>query len=435
MSGDLLLELASIVKDLKLSELIQQVDVKPGFILPLDAAAPESGTKLDGFIEIIKRNLEALILSRQGEQLKTESRPHGKESTTLPTWFGYPVSRHSSFSELQDFVKALAPKDVYPCVAADGSWYQKDSIRKLFGKYCTGEEFAFDIERALDMDFVAETRQDLEYLELQEQRAAAMAEESQQARSQQVFHSSQEEVLAHVRGPTQSDDSEIKRQVGEAVRRIEFDEHAHATCLPGDTQADEYDPTDPNIVAKVEKAIEDSRLLSKSILNISPRSTIQVHRTPDTSETQETGDLQKAPATFRRRRTNAGSDIILAVSPDSHEHVTVRVPSKRFHSDSTHSPSLTKKQNIRKAGYDDITISSKMVSEILPSEVPRSERVSDTFEEKDDSQDSLPSDIRDLDRERVKEAMKAVREGRWLETSSRLGFNNMNWKYKEEKEL
>ncbi|KAF3158552.1 hypothetical protein TWF788_004567 [Orbilia oligospora] len=427
MSGDLLLELAAIVKDQKLSELIQQIDVKPGFILPLDAAAPESDTKLDGFIEIIKRNLEALILSRKGEQLKTESQPRGKEASALPTWFGYPASRHSSFSELQDFVKALAPKDVYPCVAADGSCYQKDSIRKLFGKYCKGTEFVFDVERALDIDFVAETRHNLEYLELQEQRAAGMAEESQQARSQQVFHSSQEEYLAHIRGPTQSDDSEIKKQVDDAVRRIKLDEQSHATCLPGDTQADEYDPTDPNIVAKVERAIEDGKLLSKSILNVSPRATIQVHRTPETSEIQEPEDIQKAPAISRRRQTKAGTDIILTVSLDEYKRATV--PLKRFHSDSTHSPSPKKKQSIRKVGYDDIATADDMVSEVP------SERVSDTFEEKDGSQDSLPSNIGDLDRERVKEAMKAVREGRWLETSSRLGFNNMNWKYKKEKEL
>ncbi|KAK6496792.1 hypothetical protein TWF481_001780 [Arthrobotrys musiformis] len=427
MSGELLLELAAIVKDPKLSDLIKQIDLKPGFILPLDAAAPESDTKLEGFIEIIKRNLEALIISRRGEHLKPANQPRGNEPTTLPTWFGYPASRHSSFSELQDFVKALAPKDVYPCVAADGSWYQKDSIRKLFGKYCTGKEFAFDKERALDIDFVAETRQDLEYLELQEQRAAGMAEESQQARSQQVSHSSQEQDLAHIRGPTQPDDSEIKKQVDAAVRRIKLDEQdSHAICLPGDTQADEYDPTDPNIVAKVEKAIEDGKLLSRSILNISPQPTIQVHRTPETSEIQEAENLQRVPATPKRGRRDAGSDIILAVSQDAHRRSTV--PSKRLNGDEPNCPSPIKKQITRKAGYDDTTVGKKI------SEAPL-EMVADTFEEKDCSQDSLLGNIGDLDRERVKEAMKAVREGRWLETSSRLGFNNMNWKYMKEKEL
>ncbi|KAK6344806.1 hypothetical protein TWF718_006760 [Orbilia javanica] len=426
VSGELLLELAAIVKDPKLSDLIQQVDVKPGFTLPLDAAAPESDTKLDDFVNIVKRNLEALILSRQAEQLETENQPRDKDSTPLPTWFGYPASRHSSFSELQAFVEALSPKDVYPCVAADGSWYQKDSIRRLFGKYCTGKEFAFDIERALDIDFVAETRQDLEYLELQEQRAAGMAEESQQARSQQVSRSSQED-LAHIRGPTQSDDSEIKRQVDEAVRRIGFDEHSHATCLPGDTQADEYDPSDPNIVAKVEKAIEDGRLLSRSILNTSPRATIQVHRTPDPSQIQEADDGRNELKTLIRGNTKLGSDINLEVSLDPRQRVIV--PSKRIHSDSTHSPSPTKKQTTRKVGYVGSSTSEAI------SDPPSSERVSDTFEGKDDSQESLLGNIGDLDRERVKEAMRAVREGRWLETSSRLGFNNMNWKYKKEKEI
>lgn len=81
------MELAGIVKDQKLSQLIQQIDMKAGFILPLDAAAPESDTKLDEFVDIIKRNLEALILSRQREQLKTESQPRGRGLPTLPTWF------------------------------------------------------------------------------------------------------------------------------------------------------------------------------------------------------------------------------------------------------------------------------------------------------------------------------------------------------------
>ncbi|KAK6340231.1 hypothetical protein TWF730_001996 [Orbilia blumenaviensis] len=432
MSGELLLEMAAIAKDQKLSELIKQVDVKAGFVLPLDAVAPDSHTKLDGFIEIIKQNLEALIISRQRDQQKTESQPRGKESAALPHWFGYPASRHSSFSELQDFVKALAPKDVYPCVAADGSWYQKDSIRKLFGKYCTGDEFSFDIERALDIDFVAETRENLEYLDLEEQRAAGMEEESQQARSQNFLRSSsQEEYLSHIRGPTQPDDSEIRRQIDETVRRLKLDQSSHATCLPGETQADEYDPKDPNIMSKVAKAIEEGKLLSKSIMktNNSSEATIQVYRTPDTS------DIQEAPGprtvqwdSTRSRRSEVGSDIILAVSNETSGSVII--PLKRPHRDLTLSSSPDTKPPARKFRQRDIKTT---VSE--PTSEEASLRVADTFEERDSSQDSLLGSIGDLDREKVLEAMKAVQEGRWLETSSRLGFNNMGWKYSTEKEL
>lgn len=257
-----------------------------------------------------------------------------------------------------------------------------------------------------------------------------MEEESQQARSQQLFHSSQEEDLSHVRGPTQSDDSEIRKQVDEAVRRINIQEHSNATCLPGDTQADEYDPKDPDIVAKVEKAIEDGKLLSRSILNTSPpRHTVQVYRTPETSAEIQRRQIEKAPATSTQGQTEAGSDIVLLLSRETYKSVVI--PSKRSYHDLSHSSSSSlEKQSARKPRYGDMTTTaSDMISEAP------SEWVSDTFKEANCSQDSLPSSIGDLDRERVKDAMRAVREGRWLETSSRLGFNNMHWKYKKEEEL
>ncbi|KAK6539321.1 hypothetical protein TWF694_009554 [Orbilia ellipsospora] len=384
VSGELLLEIGSMVQDGKLLELIQQAGVKPGFSLPLDASTPESDMKIEEFIEVLKKNLEALILARQQDQVKSEGQPTYRDQN-LPSWFGFPAARHSSFFELQEFVSALAPGDVYPCVAADGSWYQKDSIRRLFGKYCTGTEFAFDIERNFDRLYAQHGNDEDE---LAEQRAAGMAEESQQAGSQRLVHSSQSQEH-DVHGVTQPDDTTLRNLVPD----INIPPPTIPSTCPhaqGETQVDRFDPYDPTILAKVEKAVEEGRILSKSILGSGSQNQGLPTHNYQFDSTKIRGSAQEDGTKTVAFRTSSGGEY------------------RSF---------PTKKEK-------------RKLDDFAP---PRQEL--NRVDEMDSSQDSLGDIAEDLDTEKVRYMMRIVNEGRWPEQSRELGFNSLRWKYQEEEEL
>jgi hypothetical protein len=56
----------------------------------------------------------------------------------------FPYSRHSSYSELRGFVRALSPRDVFPCTVDDIHWTPDLSMRNLFGDLCSGNIFRHD---------------------------------------------------------------------------------------------------------------------------------------------------------------------------------------------------------------------------------------------------------------------------------------------------
>ncbi|EPS42557.1 hypothetical protein H072_3489 [Dactylellina haptotyla CBS 200.50] len=369
VSGEILVEMAAVIKDKKLLELMQQAGVKPGFSLPLDASTPKSDIKIEEFIDIIKKSLEALILARQEDNLTTKNQPTRRDSQPLPSWFGYPASRHSSFSELQELVKSLAPKDVYPCVAADGSWYQKDSIRKLFGKYCTGSRFAFDIERDLDREY------DNEDYDLAERRAAGMEDSSQQACSQYQENTSQED---NIYGQTQMDDPNLRKPGPDLIP-------PPPTYPHGETQIDRFDPYDPSILAKVERATEEGRLLSKSILG-------------SDSYGRKSHPLEQPRPVEIYGETQVDDEAALGFSASG---IAV--------------------------SYS--TNSNKVANRGLNPHLIK-------VDEMDCSQDSLEEVITGgMDKDAIRDAMQAVNDGRWAEKSRDLVFNSLRWKYQMEEEL
>ncbi|KAF3932630.1 hypothetical protein ABW19_dt0200600 [Dactylella cylindrospora] len=402
VSADLVIELAAMFKDAKLSQMIELAGLKPGINISLDASTPLSDIKVDEFIEVLKKNLEARILARD-DRIKAESGVSSQGNTKLPTWFGYPYSRHSSFSELQDLVKALAPKDVYPCVAAEGSWYQKDSIRKLFGKYCSGNKFAFDIERNLDIEYFRQRQRAEEDRQLAERQAAGM-EDSQQANSQFLQHSSQDshgsrhsqKSLHLYQGETQADAEHLSPALDHHLRHIQ-----------GDTQPD---ATDPDIEAKVKKAISDARALTESIRVSDSR--IQVVRTPEdksTSRGPKSMEVHLSPTTGLYRPLN---------------------PKKRPQS--------------QVEGLEDVSHVSDTRFKNLSSTLSTEPDVDDEAGEgglenhfnkdsMDCSQDSFGS-VGDLDREKVRSVIRAVDGGRWIEKSKDLEFHKA-WRYQKEEEL
>ncbi|KAH6955882.1 beta-lactamase-like protein [Ilyonectria sp. MPI-CAGE-AT-0026] len=69
------------------------------------------------------------------------------EQIALPKIIQFPYSRHSSYPELCQLVKVFRPKDVWPCTVNPTEWLKEGiSITSLFGRFCSGNEFAHEIE-------------------------------------------------------------------------------------------------------------------------------------------------------------------------------------------------------------------------------------------------------------------------------------------------
>lgn len=62
----------------------------------------------------------------------------------LPTDIKLIFSRHSSFSEIQNFISMFRPKQVYPCCFSANSWRNGFSMQRLFENCCSGDIFQFD---------------------------------------------------------------------------------------------------------------------------------------------------------------------------------------------------------------------------------------------------------------------------------------------------
>ncbi|CZR54852.1 uncharacterized protein PAC_04736 [Phialocephala subalpina] len=92
--------------------------------------------------------LKALAQSvRERSSSRTESIESQGSSNELPRVITFPYSRHSSYDELCDLVRAFKPRDVYPCTVDEQYWNEAGlSISSLFGRLCTGKNFRHDAE-------------------------------------------------------------------------------------------------------------------------------------------------------------------------------------------------------------------------------------------------------------------------------------------------
>lgn len=69
--------------------------------------------------------LKALAQSvRERSSNRTESIESQESSNELPRVITFPYSRHSSYDELCDLVKAFSPRDVYPCTVDEQYWHE-----------------------------------------------------------------------------------------------------------------------------------------------------------------------------------------------------------------------------------------------------------------------------------------------------------------------
>lgn len=57
----------------------------------------------------------------------------------------FPYSRHSSYKELCHLISAFRPLDVFPCTFDAQSRSEEESIETLFGRYCSGNTFSYDL--------------------------------------------------------------------------------------------------------------------------------------------------------------------------------------------------------------------------------------------------------------------------------------------------
>ncbi|MCJ1260578.1 Protein artemis [Lobaria immixta] len=64
----------------------------------------------------------------------------------LPKEIQFPYARHSSYNELCHLVRVFKPADIYPCSIDETSWRWDVSIESLFGRLCSGTNFAHDNE-------------------------------------------------------------------------------------------------------------------------------------------------------------------------------------------------------------------------------------------------------------------------------------------------
>ena len=62
------------------------------------------------------------------------------------TTIRFPYSRHSSYSELCEFVAAFKPRDVFPCTVDEVTWTPELSMKALFGEHCSAQTFRHDAE-------------------------------------------------------------------------------------------------------------------------------------------------------------------------------------------------------------------------------------------------------------------------------------------------
>lgn len=69
---------------------------------------------------------------------------NSKSEPTLNRTIRFPYSRHSSYFELCDLVRAFSPTDIFPCTADETHWTPELSMRSLFGSLCSGEIFSHD---------------------------------------------------------------------------------------------------------------------------------------------------------------------------------------------------------------------------------------------------------------------------------------------------
>ncbi|TVY91467.1 Protein artemis [Lachnellula willkommii] len=97
----------------------------------------------DGRLSLVKlvKAIEKAVSEKQNVYGSAEV-----EDGALAKHITFPYSRHSSYPELCDLVRAFKPKDVYLCTVNEDKWNEDHSVRRLFGHECSAKIFRHDTE-------------------------------------------------------------------------------------------------------------------------------------------------------------------------------------------------------------------------------------------------------------------------------------------------
>ncbi|KAI1278213.1 artemis protein [Xylaria sp. FL0933] len=120
---------------------MQMIEKAWGSGRDINLMADFDGTEEDtatGLIRSVIRKLDAI-------HNPIKQRDKTKPNKSLPNVIQFPYARHSSLSELQNFVGTFKPRDIVPCTFNADSWLRKGwSIGGLFGRCCARDTFEYD---------------------------------------------------------------------------------------------------------------------------------------------------------------------------------------------------------------------------------------------------------------------------------------------------
>ncbi|KAL4777005.1 hypothetical protein BDW60DRAFT_175287 [Aspergillus nidulans var. acristatus] len=99
---------------------------------------------LEEFVNILSRGplIEERMLL---EDLPKSIDKLDRSGKPLPRTIRFPYSRHSSYAELCELVKAFKPRDIHPCTVDPLDWDEDVSMESLFGHLCSDNKFVHDL--------------------------------------------------------------------------------------------------------------------------------------------------------------------------------------------------------------------------------------------------------------------------------------------------
>ncbi|ODV69591.1 hypothetical protein HYPBUDRAFT_103241 [Hyphopichia burtonii NRRL Y-1933] len=68
----------------------------------------------------------------------------------LPADIKLVFSRHSSYSEIKEFISLFTPKQVYPCTESKNTWINGFSMSRVFGSVCLSSSFSYDLKKQVE---------------------------------------------------------------------------------------------------------------------------------------------------------------------------------------------------------------------------------------------------------------------------------------------
>ncbi|QSS56943.1 DNA repair protein [Histoplasma capsulatum var. duboisii H88] len=139
------------------SERIQDEEIRTSIIAALSEAhkSKSKSLSLDAYgikedqeisvqqlVSILSRGTTGNLLDPNTVEIPLNG--EGEPGHNFPNTIRFPYSRHSSYAELCNLIRAFKPQDIFPCTIDPVTWNEEVSINTLFGHLCSGSNFAHD---------------------------------------------------------------------------------------------------------------------------------------------------------------------------------------------------------------------------------------------------------------------------------------------------